>query len=214
MPGPNGQDRSETRATPGGYPQDEARLYTEAILDAIRQPVVLLNRDLRVEIANPAFYRTFEVDPGETEGYPIYQLSDGQWNIPSLRKLLDDILILNHAVEDVEVEHEFERIGWRVMVLNARRMESAGRPDKILLAIEDITEHERTRWELDRRKNLAEKIFDASRDALLILGWDLRVKTANATFYSTFRVNPAETEGRVFGSSATASGTSRSCANS
>lgn len=101
------------------------------------------------------------------------------------------------AVEDFEVEQELEQLGRRVMILNAHRMERRGRTDRILLAIDDITEQEHTRWLLEGEKEYAEKIVDASRDALLILDWDLRVKTANETFYETFQVDPAGTEGQM-----------------
>jgi PAS domain S-box-containing protein len=103
----------------------------------------------------------------------------------------------NGTVEDFKVEHEFERIGRRVMVLNAHRMQQAEQRDTILLAIDDITEQEHLRWRLEAEREYAEKIVDASRDALLILDWGLRVKTANESFYQTFGVDRSETEGRL-----------------
>lgn len=194
MPGTNGQGRAD-EAGRGG--PDEAQLYAEAILATMHQPLVVLDGDLRVDTANHAFYRTFEVDRAETEGRLIYDLGNGQWDIPKLRELLEDILPSDATVDDFRVEHEFEQIGRRVIILNARRMERAERADTILLAIDDITEQEHTSWLLEGEKEFAEKIVNASRDALLILGWDLRVKTANQTFYETFRVDPSETEGRT-----------------
>ena len=184
-------------AAPEGEPPEEQRRYLEAILGAMRQPLVVLNGDLRVETANDAFYTTFEISPDETEGRLVYELGNRQWDIPDLRKLLEDILPNNGEVRDFKVEHEFERIGRRVMVLNAHRMERGGRDDRILFAIDDTTEREQLLWELEGQKEYAEKIVDASHDALLILGWDLRVKTANETFYTTFKVDPAETEDKL-----------------
>lgn len=197
MPGIAGQDEADDGLPPGAGQTEEARRYAEAILGTMRQPLVVLDGDLRLETANRAFYRTFEVDAAETEGRLIYELGNGQWNIPKLRELLEEILPNDGTVEDFRVEHEFERIGRRVMILTAHRMEGAGRRHTILLAIDDITEQERTRWLLEGEKEYAEKIVDASRDALLILGWDLRVRTANETFYETFRVDRSETEGRM-----------------
>jgi PAS domain-containing protein len=159
--------------------------------------LLVLNGDLRVETANPAFFRTFEVDAAETRGRLVYELGNGQWDTPELRKLLEDIIPNSGTVEDFKVEHEFGRIGRRVMVLNAHRMERVDRPDSILLAIDDITEQEQATALLEAEKIYVAKIVDSSRDALLILDFDLRVKSANETFYTTFKVDPADTEGRM-----------------
>jgi PAS domain S-box-containing protein len=197
MPEVAGQDESENRSLLGEGGDEGARVYAETILGTMRQPLIVLDGNLRLQIANNAFYRTFEVDRDETEGRLIYELGNGQWDIPQLHELLEKILPNNGEIEGYKVEHEFERIGRRVMLLNARRMELPGRRASLLLAIDDITEAERLRWLLDGEKEFATKVVDASRDALLILGWDLRVKTANETFYRTFEVDPAETEGRL-----------------
>ncbi len=113
------------------------------ILGSIREPLILLDRNLKVVTANPSFYRTFNVKPDETEGALIYDLGNRQWDIPDLRKLLEDILPQNTAFHDFEVEHDFESIGRKVMRLNARRIYGDGdQPQLILLAIEDVTERE------------------------------------------------------------------------
>jgi PAS domain S-box-containing protein len=181
----------------GADREDEARRYAEAILGAIRQPLLVLNGDLRVETANRAFCRTFGVDEAGTGGRPVYELGNGQWAIPELRELLEEILPNNGTAEDFRIEHEFEQIGRRVMVLNANRVERAERPAAIILAIEDITEQEHARSLLEGEKEYVEKIIDSSRDALLILDFDLRVKSANETFYNKFGVDPSATEGRM-----------------
>ena len=115
--------------------------YTNSILDTIREPMVVLNGDLKIESVNQAFYRTFNVDKKETEGILLYQLGNGQWDIPELKKLLGEILPKNTSFEDYEVEHDFPGIGKRRIILNARRLQ-LGEAQKILLAMEDITEHE------------------------------------------------------------------------
>lgn len=170
--------------------------YAEAIVAALHQPVLVLDGHLVVEAANPAFYRVFQTGPDETVGLRLYDLGNGQWNIPELRTLLEDVLRHQPVVEDYRVEHEFERIGRRAMLLNARHMERVG-SDRILLVIADITEPERLRRELEGQKEFAEKIVDAVRDPLIVLGWDLKVRQANQPFYETFMVDRAETEGRV-----------------
>src|SRR5207244_10625390 len=112
-----------------------ARDYAEAVLRTTRYPLVVLTAELRVHAANAAFYQTFKVPPGETNGRLIYEVGNGQWNIPKLRELLEDILPRNSFFDDFEVTHDFERIGRRTMLLNARRLntDEAAAPQRILL---------------------------------------------------------------------------------
>ena len=108
----------------------------EAIVDAIREPLLVLDPDFRVIAASRSFYRTFAVTPRKTQGQLLFELGDGQWNIPGLRALLEDIIPKRRTVEAYEVEHEFPSIGWRVMLLNARRVfDENGSASAILLAI-------------------------------------------------------------------------------
>ncbi len=122
----------------------------EAIVDAIREPLLVLDPDLRVIAASRSFYRTFAVTPRKTEGQLVFDLGDGQWNIPKLRALLEDIIPKRRTVESYEVEHVFPSIGRRVMLLNGRRVfDENGTATAILLAIEDVTR----RREADREKD-------------------------------------------------------------
>ncbi|MCH8491056.1 MAG: PAS domain S-box protein [Oceanicaulis sp.] len=175
---------------------DNARHLDEAILRTMRQPILVLSEDLRVETANRAFYQTFAVEELEIKDCPLYELGNGQWDIPQLRALLEDILPNNGTIDDYRVEHEFEQIGRRVIVLNANRIVQPGQRDMILLAIDDITAHEEALALLESEKQYIEKIVDSSRDALLILDLDLRVKSANETFCNTFGVTPSAIIGR------------------
>lgn len=121
---------------------EAARNAAEAIIRTTRDPLVVLHGDLRVKTANAAFYRTFKLDPHVIEGHKIYNLGDGQWNIPELRTLLEDVLPRNHFFDDFELIRAFPGLGLRTLLLNGRSVDSeAGVPDLILLAIEDITEH-------------------------------------------------------------------------
>ena len=114
-----------------------------SILGSIREPLILLDPGLKVVTANPSFYQTFNVKPDETEGVLIYDLGNRQWDIPKLRKLLEDILPQNTNFHDFEVEHDFETIGRKIMRLNARRIyDEDNQTQLILLSIEDVTEHE------------------------------------------------------------------------
>jgi len=130
----------------------------EAIVDTVREPLVVLDRDLRVITASRSFYRTFAVEPRKTEGRLLFELGDGQWNIPGLRTVLEDIIPKRRTVEAYEVEHVFPSIGRRVMLLNARRVfDEDGSPSAILLAIEDVTrrrEAEREKDELLQQKEI------------------------------------------------------------
>jgi two-component sensor histidine kinase/PAS domain-containing protein len=122
----------------------------EAIVDAIREPLLVLDPDLRVIAASRSFYRTFAVTPRKTEGRQLFELGDGQWNIPGLRILLEDVIPKRRTVEAYEVEHEFPSIGRRVMLLNARRVfDENGSASAILLAIEDVTRRRETEQEKD-----------------------------------------------------------------
>ena len=120
--------------------------FAEAIVNTVREPLVVLDQDLRVVAASRSFYRTFKVGPGETEGRLLYELGDGVWDIPKLRSLLEKILpskgaIEAGAIEAYEIEHDFPGIGRRTMCLNARKVFYAtGARANILLGIEDITE--------------------------------------------------------------------------
>ena len=118
-----------------------ARDYAENIIATIREPLVVLDGELRIVSASRSFYETFRVTPAETEGRLLYEIGQKQWDIPSLRQLLEDILAKDTQFQDFRVEHDFPGIGHRVLVLNARRMAGEDQqPRLILLAMEDITQ--------------------------------------------------------------------------
>ena len=101
-----------------------ALAYAENIIATLREPFVVLDKSLRVRTANAAFYRDFHASKEETEGHFVYELGNGQWDIPDLRTLLSQILSNSHPVEDFEVEHAFPDLGRRSMLLNARSLPS------------------------------------------------------------------------------------------
>ena len=116
----------------------QARDYADAIVQTVREALVVLDHDLRVVTANRQFYQTFQVSPGDTEGRLIFELGNGQWDIPKLRSLLQDLLPQNLQVTDFEVVHNFETIGPQTMRLNARKMIQVNGDDLVLLAIETL----------------------------------------------------------------------------
>lgn len=131
----------------------EARAYAENILEAVKDPLIIMDGELRVFSANMSFYKTFKVLPKETEGEFIYDLGNRQWDIPDLRKLLSEIVTAKNSLDDYEITHEFETIGRKVMLLSARRVPpTPEKPRIILLAIEDITERRRMEG-MEKEKN-------------------------------------------------------------
>lgn len=123
--------------------------FAEAIVETVREPLVILNHNFRVVKANKTFYETFRASREETEGRLIYDLGNGQWNIPTLRELLEKILPAHSTFRDFEVTHEFERVGRKVMLLNASEIfDPNAQARTILLAIEDATDRKRAEEEL------------------------------------------------------------------
>ncbi len=141
--------------------QAEAEAATRAnndIIETVREPLLVLDSDLRVLSANRSFYEAFKVTPQETIGNLIYDLGNRQWDIPKLRTLLEEILPKDNLFDDYEVEHEFSNIGHKIMLLNARRIaQTESGSQLILLAIEDKTEKMRLQRELTERTRDAEQ---------------------------------------------------------
>ena len=117
--------------------------YAQGIIDTIREPLVVLDRDLRVVSVNPAFCSQFRVPANRTVDALFYELGSGQWNIPALRDLLINVIATQGSINDFEVEQTFPVVGYRKMLLNAKRIFSEGvSSDLILIAIEDVTDKE------------------------------------------------------------------------
>jgi len=125
---------------------EESWTYIKTVVDVVREPVLILDKDFRVMAANESFYQMFQVKSKDTENKIMYELGNGQWDIPALRELLEDILPKHSFFKGFEVEHNFPFIGHKVMILNARQIyfkEDATSklvPPIILLAMEDVTE--------------------------------------------------------------------------
>ena len=186
--------------------------YAESIINTIREPLLVLDQDLRVVKVSRSFYEFFKVKPEETVGKLIYDLGNKQWDIPKLRELLETILPQKTSFVNYEVEHDFSTIGRRIMLLNARQIKQGEVKERIiLLAIEDITERkeieaglEKTRKELeiikkaeDEVSEFAESLINTVREPLISLDQDLRVVTVSRSFYEFFKVKPEETVGKL-----------------
>lgn len=136
----------------------DAWALAQGIVDTVREPVLVLDEELRVVAASRSFYSAFKVNAEDTKGRLLYTLGDGQWDIPKLRVLLEKIIPERGVMEDYEVEHEFPSIGCRTMRLNARQVfYEGGAGTTILLGMEDITERrilEREKDELLQQKDV------------------------------------------------------------
>jgi two-component system CheB/CheR fusion protein len=121
-----------------------ARQFTDSIIDTIRESLLVLDEKFQVVRANRRFYDTFQVRPEDTEDKSLFELGDGQWDIPELRDRLKKVVAQRQAFEDYQVEHRFPEIGLKKMLLNGRHLQEADdNADRVLLAIEDITETDR-----------------------------------------------------------------------
>src|SRR5436190_5322234 len=119
----------------------DAQALAHAIVDTIHETFLVLDDKFRVLAASRSFYETFKVDPKQTQGCMLYDLGDGQWDIPALRVLLETIIPKHTAMDDFEVDHDFPGVGRRIMLLNARRVVYETSPIMtILLAFTDVTD--------------------------------------------------------------------------
>src|ERR1700733_560556 len=176
---------------------EDLETYAQDIVDTVREPLLMLDTTLRVRSANRAFYQTFQVSSEETENQLIYELGNGQWDIPALRNLLEDIIPTSSVFNDFELEHTFPIIGRRVMLLNGRKLRPGSHTEFLVLAMEDVTERRRSEADLKAIETYAQNIVDTVREPLLILDTTLRVRSANRAFYQTFQVSLEETENRL-----------------
>ena len=152
----------------------DAWAFAQGIVDTVREPVLVLDKDLRVIAASRSFYSAFKVSPEDTKGRLLYALGDGQWDIPKLRVLLEKIIPEQGVMEGYEVEHEFPGLGPRTMCLNARQVfYEGGAGTTILLGMEDVTERrilEREKDELLRQKDtLLEELQHRIANSLQII---------------------------------------------
>jgi PAS domain S-box-containing protein len=174
----------------------DAQEYAENIVETVREPLVVLDSDLKILKANHGFYETFKLTPGETIGNFIYDLGNRQWDIPKLRMLFEDILPTQTVFNGYEVEHDFPEVGRKIILLNARQIYRENIGSKIiLLATEDITERRRLEMENQDAQEYAENIVETVREPLVVLNSALKILTANHSFYDTFKVTPGETIG-------------------
>ncbi|PKP29236.1 MAG: chemotaxis protein CheR [Bacteroidetes bacterium HGW-Bacteroidetes-18] len=144
---------------------EELYTYNEAILSTIHEPMLVLDKDIRIKSANKAFYKTFHVTEVESLGESLYKLGNNQWNIPRLRELLEEIIPKNNTFYNFEVAHEFPNIGHKIMLLNAHRIiKQSNNQELIVLTIVDYTEVRKLQTELqEKEKKILEKQLEADK---------------------------------------------------
>ena len=179
----------------------DACALAQAIVDTVREPILVLDKDLRVIAASRSFYSAFKVSPEHTQGRLLYELGDGQWDIPKLRVLLEKIIPEHRVMEGYEVEHEFPGLGHRTMRLNARQVfYEGGAATTILLGMEDVTERralERDKDELLRQKDvLLEELQHRIANSLQIIASIILLK-AKAVQSEETRLHLQDTHKRV-----------------
>ncbi len=144
--------------------------YANAVMQGMREPLLVLDGGLCVKAATRSFYDTFKTRPEQTLGRALHELGNGQWNIPALGKLLDEALTTSGEFDDYEVEHDFPEIGRRTMLLNARRMRDGDKKTKlILLGIENVTKRRAAEHKLEASEIRYRRLFEAAHDGILIL---------------------------------------------
>ncbi len=141
---------------------EDIQNYALDIVDTVREPLLILDTSLRVRFANRAFYQTFHVSSEETENRLIYELGNGQWDIPDLRTLLEDVVLKRSVFNDFELEHTFPVIGRRVMLLNARKLQAGHHGELLVLAMEDVTAGKRAGEALLKAGALQSAIFNSA----------------------------------------------------
>jgi signal transduction histidine kinase len=158
----------------------QSRSYAENIVETVREPLLVLDGDLKIISANHSFYQTFKETASETLGKLVYDLGNRQWDIPRLRMLLEEILPKRTHFSNFEVEHDFPTVGHKIMRLNARQIRQAGIIGRkmILLSAEDITRFKRL--ERERKDFLSMFAHDMKNAVLIAQGFLSRLISGKA----------------------------------
>ena len=148
----------------------EARNFAMLIIETAAAPLLVLDTKLRIKTANPSFYRAFQVSPGEVNGQILYSISNGCWDIPHFRSMLECVLLDKKSIQDLEIERDFPGVGRRVLVVSARQLDGL---QQILLGIDDVTGHkQRAEARLYESEDRFRNMADASPVMIWVAGPD------------------------------------------
>lgn len=163
--------------------------FTEKLIDSLQEAVLVITPDMRVHSTNQRFYDLFQNGPDDTLGKNVFELGNGQWDIPQLRQMLRTILPGSdrHTFGDYEVEHDFAKLGWRIMSLSARQLDYM---DLILLTIRDVTDIALSRNQLEHTEHRYRALFESIDEGFCIFEiiYDQNQKPIDYLFLET---NPA-----------------------
>lgn len=144
-------------------------MYAADIISTLQEPLLIIGKDMKVLFANSAFYAKFLASQEETIGREIYSLGDGQWNIPDLRKIFEEVIPHQAAVTNYEIRHNFPRIGERIMLVNARKLTGDGHAEAILVLTDDVTERRNVEHKLLLSEVRYRKLFETAKDGILLI---------------------------------------------
>jgi PAS domain S-box-containing protein len=177
---------------------EEVNEFAENIINTVREPLLLLDKELRVVKVSRSFYNFFKVNSGETIGKLIYDLGNHQWDIPKLRELLETILPEKTTFDNYEVEHDFSTIGKRIMLLNARQIERAlGKEKIILLAIEDITKRKQAEETLRKSESQLHTLVQTIPDLIWLKDINGVYLSCNTMFERFFGAKETDIVGKT-----------------
>ncbi|MEJ5351443.1 MAG: PAS domain S-box protein [Melioribacteraceae bacterium] len=155
--------RDQTKEREAQRKIEAAKVFAESIIATVREPLIVLDSQMNVIKANRAFYNIFKTSEKETIGKSFFKLGNGQWNIPELKLLLENILPSNTSFENFEVQHNFPKIGFKTMLLNARRVYSeSNKTELVLLALEDITERKKAEENIKKLNRIYSMLYEAN----------------------------------------------------
>ena len=178
-------------------PVGQVHELADSIVNTVREPLIMLDQDLRVITVSRSFYEVFKVKPEETVGQLIYDLGNKQWDIPRLRELLENILLQKATFDDYEVEHDFATIGRRIMLLNARQIQGVlGKERGILLAIEDITERKEIEKKLIESETRYRTLIEAASDQIFVIDSEMKILSVNSSAAKLLHKKPQDMIGK------------------
>jgi len=178
----------------------QARDYSKAIVETISSPLLVLDRETRVMTANAAFCQAFRMSAEETLGKPIFELGEGQWNIPRLRQLLTDLLLQDARIDNLPVENEFPAVGYRHLLVNARQIHFAGvGTGLVLLAIEDVTTALEARRQIEESESVTRALMETASQAILAMDRNGTIRLVNLMTETMFGYRRDELLGRPLG---------------